>query len=162
MKGESSNKTAERNAFCSIVMTPTIIATLQKPYQRVLHLHYIEKRSYASIAKDLSMPEGTVKSLVNRGIKMLQTPAVSHEDNRANGYGYKSKQRVKVVPSEFIINTLREPYQTAIRLHYLDKLTYGAMAKLLRLPEGTVKSRVSRGMKYLFGALFQNGDDDIA
>ncbi len=46
---------------------------LQEPYQSVIRLHYFEKLSYPEIAQRLHCPIGTVKSYVNRGMKILHT-----------------------------------------------------------------------------------------
>jgi DNA-directed RNA polymerase specialized sigma24 family protein len=49
------------------------IARKQVPetYRTVLHLHCIEKQTYATIASSLQIPIGTVKSYINRGKKFL-------------------------------------------------------------------------------------------
>jgi RNA polymerase sigma factor (sigma-70 family) len=48
-----------------------------------------------------------------------------------------------------LVEQLPEPYRTAVRLHYVEKLTYRQISERLRLPLGTIKSHVSRGMKLL-------------
>ncbi len=47
------------------------------------------------------------------------------------------------------IELLPVPYQTAIRLYYFDNLSYREIADRLKLPVGTVKSHVHRGMQLL-------------
>ncbi len=47
------------------------------------------------------------------------------------------------------LNQLEEPFQTPLRLFYLDQLSYEQIATKLRLPIGTVMSRLSRGKKLL-------------
>lgn len=47
------------------------IERLPKPYRTILRLHYLEGQSYSEMAKLLGKPKGTVKSLVNRGKKIL-------------------------------------------------------------------------------------------
>jgi RNA polymerase sigma factor (sigma-70 family) len=42
-----------------------------EPYRTVLHLHYVNKQTYAAIALNLQIPIGTVKSYINRGKKFL-------------------------------------------------------------------------------------------
>ena len=47
------------------------------------------------------------------------------------------------------IDHLHEPYKQAVQLHYVEKWTYPTIADYLKLPVGTVKSHVSRGLKFL-------------
>ncbi len=57
---------------------------------------------------------------------------------------------------ETLLNILQEPYRTAIRLHCIKKYSYSEIARMLQLPEGTVKSHISRGretLRILFGFL---------
>jgi RNA polymerase sigma-70 factor (ECF subfamily) len=51
------------------------------------------------------------------------------------------------------LSRLREPYRTALSLAFVGGLTYAEIARTLRVPVGTVKSRVSRGRRFLRAAL---------
>jgi len=47
------------------------------------------------------------------------------------------------------IKQLPTPYQTIITLYHLDHMSYQEIAKIMELPEGTVKSYLFRGRKKL-------------
>ena len=50
------------------------LSALDQRYRDVLVLRYLEEKSYDEIADILEMPPGTVATLINRGLKQLQTP----------------------------------------------------------------------------------------
>jgi DNA-directed RNA polymerase specialized sigma24 family protein len=122
---------------------------LKRDMENYLRLNSGKGRRDSEIATQLGLPEGTVKSHVSRGMKLLR---------RLIGIGRKDAGNEPKVqrgyfedPTELAarIDQLPEPYQTAVRLHHLKKLTYPEVAAQLHLPKGTVKSHVSRGMKLL-------------
>jgi RNA polymerase sigma factor (sigma-70 family) len=124
------------------------IDQLPKHYQLPLRLHCFEKKSYAKIARQLGLSEGTVKSQISRGQKKLQElleqGSVPTEAN--------DEDVCEEIPSTFSEEQLAKLpaiYQTIIRLHYLEKKTYTEIADQLNIPKGTVKSYVSRGCKLL-------------
>ena len=50
------------------------LSELEQRYRDVLVLRYLEEKSYDEIADILEMPPGTVATLINRGLKKLQSP----------------------------------------------------------------------------------------
>ena len=48
-----------------------------------------------------------------------------------------------------LLQKIDEPFQAPLALYYLDDLAYEEIAKVLELPLGTVKSRLSRGIAHL-------------
>ena len=78
-----------------------------------------------------------------------------NQQNGDNG----SKRSLKggignIIPQEDLApcaNKLQEPYKTAVLLHCVEEQSYLEIARSLNLPEGTIKSHVSRGMKMIFG-----------
>jgi DNA-directed RNA polymerase specialized sigma24 family protein len=125
------------------------INKVPEPYRTIVRLRFLEAQSYGEISRQLQFPIGTIKSYINRGMKKLQ--------NLSRGVG--NAQQNQVDDNEIALNgqagilvyldRLQEPYQSAIRLHYLEKLSYPEIAQRLRRPIGTVKSYVNRGMKIL-------------
>ncbi len=61
------------------------VAQLPKPYQVMITLYHLDQLSYAEIAQVTELPEGTVKSYIFRGRKMLKDKLK----------GYYQKQAVK-------------------------------------------------------------------
>jgi DNA-directed RNA polymerase specialized sigma24 family protein len=51
------------------------VETLHEPYRTPVKLHYVQKRTYPQIARQLNLPKGTVKSYISRGMKMLRQSA---------------------------------------------------------------------------------------
>lgn len=47
------------------------------------------------------------------------------------------------------INLLDEEYKHIIILRYINELSYDEIGEILEIPDGTVKSRLNRGRKYL-------------
>lgn len=55
---------------------------------------------------------------------------------------------------------LPEKYRVVIHLFYYEEYAVGEIAEILRLREGTVKSRLNRGRKLLKNMLKEEWDDD--
>jgi DNA-directed RNA polymerase specialized sigma24 family protein len=127
------------------------VVKLREPYQTALRLRYVQKLSYPQMAAELGLPEGTVKSQVSRGMKMLQKCREQGDMGQAQeeepGREMESGEDIADMAAQ--IEHTAEPYRTALYLRYVQKLSYPQMAAELNLPEGTVKSQVSRGKKIL-------------
>ena len=82
-----------------------------------------------------------------------------------SGDGSASPQRLAEIPADRLgwpivagaiaaaLQTIPEDFRAALRLIDVDEQTYGEAAKLLGVPVGTVKSRVSRGRAMMRHAL---------
>lgn len=127
------------------------IEQLHDPYRTAVQLHYVEKRTYPEIARELNLPEGTVKSHVSRGMKMLRrcTEKQRAQDLLNGKPGIEAERSQENADVVGCIGWLCEPYRTAVQLHHVEKRTYPEIARELNVPEGTVKSQVSRGLKLL-------------
>ncbi len=68
----SSRDMPERKQSEPIAISDLWVNTLPEPYRTVLWLHYIKKQSYSMIAQQLCLPVGTIKSQINRGMKLLR------------------------------------------------------------------------------------------
>ncbi len=127
------------------------IAQLHDPYRRAVQLHYVEKRTYLEIARELNVPEGTVKSHVSRGMKMLQR-CIEKQHAQDLLYGKPGSEAERDQENADVVGRigwLCDPYRRAVQLHCVENRTYPEIARELNVPEGTVKSHVSRGLKLL-------------
>ncbi len=122
-----------------------LISTLPEPYRKPLHMHIIEKKTYQEIANCMCLPIGTVKSHVSRGKKLLQ----KRTDTQDVAGQKLKKDSGEVFLSIEHVNQIPQPYRTVLRLHYVEKKTYAAIASGLQMPIGTVKSYINRGKKFL-------------
>ena len=57
---------------------------------------------------------------------------------------------------DFELRRVPEPYRTTLILRDLEELEYREIAKVLSVPEGTVKSRLNRGRAELAKVLKRN------
>lgn len=125
------------------------IQELQEPYQRAVHLHYVERQSYPDIARQFGKPIGTVKSYIHRGKKMLQKILKQTESDEPSHRGKVEAPDNTTVDIAASISGVPETYREAIRLRFLEHLSYPEIAQRLHKPIGTVKSYIHRGKKYL-------------
>lgn len=127
------------------------IQRLPEPYRAVVHLHVFKKWTYSQIASYLKLSKGTIKSQISRGMKMLHQQKEQKKETNLPKIWYEASVHYRGDPNALMarVDGLPEPYQTAIRLHYVKKLTYPQIMEQLGLPKGTIKSQVSRGMKML-------------
>ena len=136
------DKVAPSETFLEI---QTNINNLPEPYQTAMRLHYLESYNYPDLVKLLHLPMGTIKSHISRGKKMLQE--LPKEPNSI----YQTQSHMEQIQTLLTTcgDKLREPYKTAMRLHYLNKYSYPEIARQLQQPVGTIKSYISRGAKML-------------
>jgi RNA polymerase sigma-70 factor (ECF subfamily) len=60
------------------------------------------------------------------------------------------------------LNRVDEVYQAAVALFYLDDCSYKDIAMILKVPIGTVKSRIARGISQLRKILLPDGSRDAS
>jgi len=120
------------------------LGNLREPYRTAVYLHRVKGRSYQQMVDELHLPLGTVKSHVSRGQEMLRKLR-----EMGPNLWEMSQRRIDSAEIAARAGTLREPYRTPIELHYKQKHSYPQIAGELNLPEGTVKSYISRGVKML-------------
>ena len=81
------------------------------------------------------------RETINRDVDPADHPPVS-PDTRAD---VKLEQRDRVTLLRRALEKLAPTLRTAVMLRDIQELTYQEIATKLRLPEGTVKSRINRG-----------------
>lgn len=127
----------------SPVLLPVDIAKLETLPERsrdAIQLRYIDHLSYEQMASRLQVPKGTLRSQISRGMKQLRSPHAQTQ----TGSRHPNSADIKAA-----LEHLREPYRTALELHYLEHLTYPQIAQLFHCPLGTIKSLVSRANKLM-------------
>lgn len=67
-----SNEQGEMKPSAKQIVVKQYAHTLEDPYRKAIHLHYLENRTYPEIADILCVPLNTAKSHVHRGMKLLQ------------------------------------------------------------------------------------------
>lgn len=81
------------------------------------------------------------REMVNRDVDAGELSPVSH-DTAAD---VRLEQRDRVVLLRHALDKLAPTLRTAVMLRDIQELSYQEIADRLRLPEGTVKSRINRG-----------------
>jgi RNA polymerase sigma-70 factor (ECF subfamily) len=81
------------------------------------------------------------RETINRDVDAADLHPVSHE----TAADTKLEQRDRVVLLRLALDKLAPTLRTAVMLRDIQELTYQEIADRLRLPEGTVKSRINRG-----------------
>jgi DNA-directed RNA polymerase specialized sigma24 family protein len=130
-----------KKEFTSIISD---VNRLKEPYRTALLLRHSDCLDYGEIARQLNVAEGTAKSYVSRGLTMLHHLITKGE--HSDDQGEPTKLHLDI---QAHIQELREPYQTALRLRYIEQQSYVQIATYLNVPIGTVKARISRGCKIL-------------
>ncbi|MFC4323270.1 sigma-70 family RNA polymerase sigma factor [Litchfieldia salsa] len=77
----------------------------------------------------------------------------------------KSERRAETLDLLEAINTLNENHKNAIILFYFHDLPIGEIAKVMNLPENTIKTHLRRGkerLKKLLGGMNHNGEKIIS
>lgn len=80
-----------------------VLAALPMKYQEVISLRLIEKRPIAEVAAILGKKEGTIKSLLSRGLKKLRSGLEATEQLKMQPLRAKrivASERTQVIPSE--------------------------------------------------------------
>ena len=84
----------------------------------------------------------------------VDTTEVWHADTRRNAYGdLEHKERVELLRSA--LKQLAPTLRKAVIMRDLKEMTYHEIAKILNVPEGTIKSRINRGRTELTRQLEQ-------
>jgi RNA polymerase sigma-70 factor (ECF subfamily) len=81
------------------------------------------------------------RETIDRGVDAADVPAVSSGDAAFAAL----EQRDRVALLRHALSMLPETLRAAVVLRDIQELTYQEIADRLRLPEGTVKSRINRG-----------------
>jgi RNA polymerase sigma-70 factor, ECF subfamily len=81
------------------------------------------------------------RETINRDVDAGDLQPVSHE----TAADTRLEQRDRVVLLRQALDKLAPTLRTAVMLRDIQELTYQEIADQLRLPEGTVKSRINRG-----------------
>jgi RNA polymerase sigma factor (sigma-70 family) len=126
------------------------LENLKEPYQTILRLHYLEQRSYSDIATLLNLSVATVKSRVRRGYEGISLLAQGAATTYAKLTQEEQQTRTKILSEiKARVSELKNPYQTAVYLRYIEEKDYAEIARQQNVPLNTVKSRVHRGLKIL-------------
>jgi RNA polymerase sigma-70 factor (ECF subfamily) len=81
------------------------------------------------------------RELVNRDVDASDLSPVSHDTSADT----RLEQRDRVLLLRHALDRLAPTLRTAVMLRDIQELSYQEIADQLRLPEGTVKSRINRG-----------------
>ena len=81
------------------------------------------------------------RQTINRDVEAIELSAISHDQNQVEAL----EQRDRVALLRQALAALPAALRTAVSMRDLQELSYQEIAKVLRLPEGTVKSRINRG-----------------
>ena len=123
------------------------INELQEPYLTPMQLHYLEHLTANDIAIRLGRPKGTIKSLISRGteqIRKRKQPEPVARTAESEASCIQDATDIEAVAEQLSVSC-----RTVLEMHYLEKLSFSDIAKQLDMPEGTVKSHVSRGKKII-------------
>src|SRR5918999_866091 len=100
------------------------------------------KRSSASTAARCSTsPTSSLDDTISREIDPSELAAVAPDPAADTRLEHRDRVRMLRVALDRLAPTLR----TAVMLRDIQELSYQEIAERLRLPEGTVKSRINRG-----------------
>lgn len=151
LKNQDTDDKPEMQSEATVVAGETImevesnIDSLPEPYRTAVRLHSLEGYSYPDLVKLLRLPIGTLKSQISRGKKLLKKLSEEPTSVYRNQLHLEQMQTLVATYGD----RLPEPYQTPMKLHYLDKDSYPEIAQRLQQPMGTIKSYINRGTKIL-------------
>ena len=87
------------------------------------------------------------------GIDFLsQVESVSLQQDAASVY----ERKVEAVTIQSLLDQLPEKYKVVLILYYMEESTYQDIADMLKVPIGTVMSRLSRGKQFMKKALLRS------
>lgn len=117
-------------------------------------------RNIYKLKKDDSFYSWSKTILVNRCKKIIKERKKIMSLDKINELTYEEnfKERDDKIMLEKYISELGEKYQDAIRLRYFLDLEYKVISEILKIPLGTVKSRIYNGLDKLQSKI---GGDNI-
>jgi len=129
---------------------------------------YIKKDSYREVAKFstwLYTIAGNLAKTELRKIKRRQTFSISDLSKNEREFiikdvSYDKEEKNDIKEAEFLQKSIMEldvDFRTIIILREIQELSYENISKILKLPLGTVKSRINRGKLKLRNILNKRG-----
>ena len=85
------------------------------------------------------------RQMIDRGVDANELSAISHDQSQVDVL----EQRDRVALLRQALTALPATLRTAVLMRDIQELSYQEIADRLRLPEGTVKSRINRGRRKL-------------
>lgn len=114
-------------------------AIQETAYKGYKNLHKLKKKEY--------MKTWTIRILINYSInrkKKLSKTVELYKEFEDKDIKYQENLEV-----HDLVDHLRPKYREIIILKYFEDLTISEISNILNMPEGTIKTRLSRGLKSL-------------
>ncbi len=96
------------------------------------------------------------RETIDRDVDASELSPISREQSQVDAL----EQRDRVALLRHALTSLPETLRTAVLMRDIQELSYQEIADTLRLPEGTVKSRINRGRTELARQVRTLGDED--
>lgn len=92
---------------------------------------------------------------------------IERDEKKLENYSYDNEIEANIIRNDErnyiskIINELKEPYKTIIKLYYIDELTLDELSNKLNTNKAILKVQIYRGKQILKEKLLSNGGENF-
>ena len=139
----------------------SILKNEEEIYDAISNTTVIVFEKIATLKKEEFFKTWITRILINECYKIYnQNKKIIYLENCSSetleGMQFNEKDRLDEIDTRNLIKSLSKDLKETVTLYYLEDFSVKEIAKILGVPEGTVKSRLSRARKDLEKILIKN------
>ena len=143
----------------------SILKNEDEIYDAISNTTVIVFEKISSLRKEEFFKTWLTRILINECYKIYnQNKKIIYLENCNNetlgNMSFTDKDRLGEIDTQNLIKSLEKDLKETVTLYYLEDFSVKEISEILEIPEGTVKSRLSRARKKLEKILIKNEDNE--